>query len=111
MSTPGKTNNPNGRPKGKPNKATRTAREAIAAFVEGNTERLERLLDRIEEENAKAAFDCIMAVIEYHIPKLARTELTGKDGKDLNINWPLPKTELDKHVPAPESVPALPPKE
>lgn len=76
--------NPNaGRKAGVPNKATTNAREAIASFVEGNVDRLNGWLDRIGDENPKAAFDCLMSVVEYHIPKLARTEVQplGKDGK------------------------------
>jgi len=63
-----------GRDKGVPNKATTQAREAIAAFVEGNVERLNGWLDAIATDNPKNAFDCFMNVVEYHIPKLARTE-------------------------------------
>lgn len=85
-----------GRPKGVPNKATAQGREAIASFVEGNTGRLNRLLDAIENgiekddgegyivyPNPKGAFDCIMSVCEYHLPKLQRQEVQplGKDGK------------------------------
>jgi hypothetical protein len=63
-----------GRPKGIPNRATMDARAAIAAFVDGNAHRLTEWLDRIAEDNPKAAFDCFQSVVEYHIPKLARTE-------------------------------------
>jgi hypothetical protein len=66
-----------GRPQGLPNKATRNAREAIAAFVDGNAHRLSDLLDRIAEDNPKAAFDAFMSVVEYHIPKLSRSENTN----------------------------------
>lgn len=65
---------------GTANKATTNAREAIAAFVEGNVERLNGWLDQIASESPKDAFNCLMDVVEYHIPKLARTEHTGKDG-------------------------------
>lgn len=75
----GQTGNPNGRPKGTPNKATTNAREAIAAFVEGNVERLNGWLDRIAEEDPKDAFNCFMSVVEYNIPKLARTEMQALD--------------------------------
>lgn len=75
----GSTNNPNGRPKGSKNKATTDARKAVAKFVDGNVHRLERWLDRIAKDNPKHAFDCFMSVVEYHIPKLARTELTGEN--------------------------------
>jgi hypothetical protein len=67
-----------------PNKATKSAREAIAAFVDQQTPRLNRLLEQIEQQDGPAAaFRCIMDTVEYHVPKLARTELTGKDGADL----------------------------
>ena len=76
-----------GRPKGIPNKATKNAREAISAFVDNQAPRLERLLDRIEAENGpKAAFDCIVDVLEFGVPKLARTEVTGANGGPQNIN-------------------------
>ena len=70
-----------GRPPGSPNKATANAREAIARLVDDNAERLQEWLDEIREtKGAEAAWRCLMDVCEYHIPKLARTELTGKDG-------------------------------
>lgn len=66
-----------------PSKATANARDAIAMLVDGNTHRLEGWLDQIAAESPEKAWRCMMDVIEYHIPKLARTELTGKDGTDL----------------------------
>ena len=72
-----------GRIKGVPNKSTVAAREAIARFVDGNVERLQGWLDEIAADpkhGPVVAFKCVQEVMEYHIPKLARTELTGKDG-------------------------------
>ncbi len=74
-----------GRPKGLPNKATSAARAAIADFVDGNAERLVGWLDRIAEDDPKAAFDCFMSVVEFHIPKLARQELTGANGGPIDL--------------------------
>lgn len=74
-----------GRPKGVPNKATMAAREAIAAFVEGNVDRLYGWLDQIAEKNPEAAFKCFMDVVEYHVPKLARTEHVGDGGGPVRI--------------------------
>ena len=66
--------------KGVPNKATQAAREAIGAFVDGNAHRLQEWLDRIAEKDPEKAFSLFQSVIEYHVPKLARSELVGKDG-------------------------------
>jgi hypothetical protein len=85
---------PAGRPKGSPNKATAAAREAIARFVDGNADRLQGWLDEIHaEKGAQAAFDCFTSLLEYHVPKLQRTELTGKDGGDQVVvyRWGTPK--------------------
>ncbi len=70
-----------------PPKAVVNAREAIARLVDGNVHRMEGWLDEIaKEQGAMAAYRCLMDVIEFHVPKLARTELTGKDGAELTIN-------------------------
>lgn len=72
--------------KGIPNKATANAREAIARFVDGNADRLNRWLDEIEEaDGPKAAFQCFTDLIEYHVPKLARTEHVGDGGGPVRI--------------------------
>ncbi len=73
-----------GRPKGVPNKATALAREAIAKFVDANSARLQGWLDEIAaEEGAKAAFNCFMDVVEYHVPKLARHEHSDPNGQPM----------------------------
>jgi hypothetical protein len=94
---------PGGSRKGIPNKATTTAREAIAAFVDGNAHQLSDWLAQVSEgipkiEDGKRvpgefivkpdpakAFDMFQSVIEYHIPKLARTEHANADGKAFRV--------------------------
>ncbi len=72
-----------GRKAGTPNKATAQAREAIAQFVEGNLDKFDDWLVKIEkEEGALAAFKCLTSLLEYHIPKMQRMEVTGEEGKD-----------------------------
>ena len=85
-----------GRPAGIPNKATTQAREAIAAFVEGNVDRLNGWLDDIAADDPKGAFDRFMAVVEYHIPKLARIEQKHEGEVGMTINWPLAKSKLEE---------------
>lgn len=75
-----------GRAKGTPNKATVLAREAITLFVDSNSARLEDWLVKIEKKHgAKAAFESFVALVEFAVPKLARTELAGEGGGPIRV--------------------------
>jgi len=79
-----------GKPKGHKNKTTAKAREMIASFIDGNSDRLEGWLDEIyEKEGAKGAFAAFTALLDYHVPKLQRVEHTGKDEgpQEFIISW------------------------
>lgn len=72
--------------KGVPNRSTALAREAIAQFVDNNSDRLQGWLDQIAaEKGPEAAFRCFTDLVEYHVPKLARTEVTGQDQGPVKI--------------------------
>jgi hypothetical protein len=97
MSNKQQTNNPKGRPKGSPNKSTAMAREAIATFVEGNTHQMQKWLEQVAEgvrndedkfivlPNPEKAFGMLQSVVEYHLPKLARTEHTGDEDQPVKV--------------------------
>jgi hypothetical protein len=72
-----------------PSKTTLQAREAISKLVDGNAHRLEGWLDEIAAKDPQRAWECFMSVVEYHIPKLARTEQTGEGGGPIKqiIQW------------------------
>ena len=75
-----------GRKPGSQNKATANAREAIARFVDNNADRMQGWLDEIaEKQGAQAAWRCLADVLEYHVPKLARTEHVGDGGGPVRI--------------------------
>ena len=83
-----------GRPKGVPNKATTEAREAIARLVDGNAHRMSIWLEEIyKTKGPEAAWRCMTDVIEYHMPKLARTEHIGDKDKPvaMHITWREPQ--------------------
>ena len=66
--------------KGIPNKATRDVRAAIAQFAEGNVDKLQGWLDRVAARDPAKAAELFVRVLEYHVLKLARTELSGELG-------------------------------
>lgn len=70
----GQSGNPKGKPKGASNIETRKAREAIAKFVEGNLDNFEEWLERVAEDNPAEAIKLVSSVMEYHLPKLQRSE-------------------------------------
>jgi hypothetical protein len=78
-----------GRPKGAPNKSTAAVREAIAKMAELNAPRFAMWLDEVAQKSPEKACDIYLRAIEYHIPKLARTEVTGQDGQPvaLQVTW------------------------
>jgi hypothetical protein len=91
-----------GRPAGSPNKSTSLAREAIARFVDGNTDKMQGWLESVAEgiqdeetgkwlvpPNPEKAFAMLQSVVEYHVPKLARQELVGdnKAPVKIQVSW------------------------
>jgi len=65
-----------GRSKGTPNKVTADVREAVARIAEANVEKLQTWLDAVAEKDPARALDLFVRLLEYHVPKLARTEST-----------------------------------
>ncbi len=66
------------------------AREMIASFIDGNASRLNDWLEEVyHQDGPRAAFNCFSDLIEYHVPKLARNEVTGPDEGpvELVISW------------------------
>jgi len=87
-----------GRPAGVPNKSTSIVREAIANLLDRNSEKMDEWLQLVaygdsEQLGVKPqpdkALDIMQKLAEYHIPKLARTEVVGdKDTPlELKISW------------------------
>lgn len=77
--TKGKTNNPNGRPKGSQNKDTSLVRQAVAQLLEDYSPKMHGWLDQIAAESPEKAMGVVRDLLEYSIPKLQRTELQALD--------------------------------
>lgn len=74
-----------GRKRGTPNKATADVRKAIALLAERNVSKLEGWLMRTARKYPDRAADLFLRALEYHVPKLARTEVTGEEGRAIQI--------------------------
>jgi hypothetical protein len=69
-----------GRPKGSPNKVTRDARAALAAFLDESAPRAVELWKKVAKRDPARALELINKLGDYVIPKLARTEVSGPGG-------------------------------
>jgi len=72
-----------GRAKGVKNKRTREWEAFEKLFM---TKIIENVGIELEKLKGKDLLHKAGDFLEYFVPKLARTEITGKDGEDLNIN-------------------------
>jgi hypothetical protein len=98
-----------GRQVGTPNKSTVESRVALAVLIDDNLPKLTQWLEEVAggihridpitgevsdeylvRPNPAKAFDMLMSVVEYRIPKLARTELvaaeSGSDKSNENVD-------------------------
>lgn len=69
----GHTNNPNGRPKGRPNKITQDTRAWLSAVIDKNRRQMERDLKALEP---KERLHILERLMQYVIPKQQATTAT-----------------------------------
>lgn len=67
----GKTNNPNGRPKGTPNRVTTTIRNWLVELINDNRERIEADLQSLDP---KDRLSFIEKLLPYLLPKVERAD-------------------------------------
>ena len=81
--TTGKRKKTGGRKAGVPNRATADARKAIAELLEMAAPQMIQWLERVAHDDPAKALDLVFKAAEYHIPKLARTEVSGDPSNPL----------------------------
>jgi len=69
-----------GRPKGIPNPKTKAWNELGEYITRGASERYMKILANLSDEEFTTRYE---RILEYFKPKMARTEVVGKDGESL----------------------------
>jgi len=64
-------------------KITQDIQKAYKMVIENNISNFEKWIKDIAEDDPVKAFEIIIKLSGYVIPKLARTEFTGEDGKPI----------------------------
>lgn len=82
-----------GKKKGQKHRKTLILNSFAESIVSGGMEKFQRELLKLK---GKPFIDAYMTLFEYVKPKLARTELTAKDGEDLSISFT--ETIISKQV-------------
>ena len=72
----GKTNNPNGRPSGTPNKVTTELKQWISNLIDNNKEQFEADLANVEPEKRLLILE---KLLQYVIPKQRENQLNLED--------------------------------
>lgn len=89
MAVKGKTNNPNGRPKGAVNKATLEFKEAVNKLIDFATPQMVTWLETIAKTNPDKALDHVYKFAQFGYPLLSRTTIDGDKDKPLAMEWTL----------------------
>lgn len=71
----GHTGNPNGRPKGTPNRTTKEARELLEVILFGEVDNIKSALDSIRKDSEYRYIDSINKLFTYVLPK--KTDITS----------------------------------
>jgi hypothetical protein len=67
-----------GRKKGEPNKVTKATREAFQLLVDRNFDALQSWIERTAMDDPSKAFDMVMNLAGFCIPRLKSIEVTGE---------------------------------
>lgn len=69
-----------GRKKGVPNKTTAEIKEAIAAFISNNSDKLDEWIAQVDDPAKR--IDLYFKAMEYAVPKMARMTIVSEEKPD-----------------------------
>jgi hypothetical protein len=87
----GKSGNPNGRKRGKPNKVTEEAKSIINRIVDKSLTWAEEDIEKLRKKEPIRAFELAMKLMEYAYPKLKSIDVTGT----MDVNQRIEKVVIE----------------
>lgn len=82
----GQSGNPNGRPVGAKNKSSKQVRQAISFFIDDNIDNLQGWINQIAKDDPRSAFQCVIQLLEFGLPKLRRETIIEEKEKPTKCN-------------------------
>lgn len=73
--TKGESGNPEGRPKGTPNKITQEGRELFIKIMDGQVEHIEEELALLRETSGEKYLKALASLFPYFMPKMVETKI------------------------------------
>jgi len=74
----GQTGNPDGRPKGVPNKTTKQARELFVAIMNGQIDYIAEALEAVRQESPTKYLEALAKLFQYTMPKQIDVKTDGE---------------------------------
>lgn len=90
----GQTNNPNGRPKGSPNRITKELRDVLKSVVAGELDRLPDYLSKLDEGKR---LDVLLKLLPYVLPKVDAVSVSYGEPFTFDDSFGFP-TAVDVHI-------------
>tara|TARA_R110001592_G_scaffold3525_1_gene19713 strand:- start:10678 stop:11079 length:402 start_codon:yes stop_codon:yes gene_type:complete len=74
----GESGNLAGRPKGSQNRSTKAMKKSLAQLIDDNLDNMSDWLNEMATDDPKAAFQCMLSLMEFHMPKMSRVTWVGE---------------------------------
>jgi hypothetical protein len=83
----GQTGNPDGRPKGVPNKTTKEARELFISIMNGEIDNIQDALRKVRDDSPTKYLDALSKLFQYTMPKQVDVSSGGEPITDIKVTY------------------------